>query len=235
MAETPGMVSRTREWWDVHRLDDSKEARDGSGPLFRAVIEIDRAPEAYALYRVKGEWGPDGISANELEVKEAIATSPGATRELWRYIFGIDLVARIKGFGLTADHPLFTMLAEPARLRLHVNDGLWLRIVDVEGALTARSYDADGELDFELADDICRWNAGRWRLAVRAGHASMERSEREPSLRLGVAELSALYLGGLTVSELVGAGRIEASSAEAARAAGRLFRTDLAPRCAEIF
>jgi predicted acetyltransferase len=50
-----------------------------------------------------------------------------------------------------------------------------------------------------------------------------------------VADLASVYLGGFTLAQLAGAGRVEELSEGAVRAADALFRSDRAPWCPEIF
>jgi predicted acetyltransferase len=54
--ETPGMLARSPEWWQYHRLHDPKSGRDGASPYYRLVWENDGEVEAYAIYRVKEGW-----------------------------------------------------------------------------------------------------------------------------------------------------------------------------------
>ena len=68
---------------------------------------------------------------------------------------------------LPLDHPLFLLLAEPRRMRFEVGDGIWVRLIDVEAALAARSYEGDTQVVVELTDAFLPENAGRWRLGAR--------------------------------------------------------------------
>ena len=52
----PGMLSRNEHWWREHKLADPERWRQGAGPKFYAVVELDGTAEAYAMYRVKEEW-----------------------------------------------------------------------------------------------------------------------------------------------------------------------------------
>jgi predicted acetyltransferase len=54
-------------------------------------------------------------------------------------------------------------------------------------------------------------------------------------LRLDVADLATVYLGGFTFAQLQRAGRVEELSEGAIARAGAAFRTDRAPWCPEIF
>jgi predicted acetyltransferase len=228
------MFVRSEAWWREYRLPDPEHHRHGGGPRFFAVLELDGADEAYARYRVKEDW-QEGVSASSLHVIEAVATSPLADRELWRYLFGVDLVKRIQSWLLPVDHPLFLFVTEPRRLRPRPGDGLWLRIVDVQRALSARTYAADGAVSLELADAFLPANEGVWRLEVSGGEVRVSRSDAAPELRLDVADLGSTYLGGFTFAELARALRVEELAEGAVERADDLFRTRSAPWCPEIF
>ncbi|MFN2488548.1 MAG: GNAT family N-acetyltransferase [Actinomycetota bacterium] len=233
-VSTPGMFARTPDWWEALTLADPEADRRGGGPMFRALWEIDGRAEAYALYRAHHEWS-EGLPAGWLEVLEAVATTPVATREIWRFLLGVDLMARIKAWFVAADHPLFLMLTEPRRLRFTAKDALWLRVVDLASALALRSYASDGSLTFEITDDTCPWNEGTWELHAAPEGAQVGRSDASPELRLSAADLGAVYLGGLTFGELARAGRVQELVGGAAHKATLLFMTERAPWCAEIF
>lgn len=226
-AERPGMMSRTRDWWEHRRLRNPDHE---SKPLNRALLELDGAPAGYVLYRVTQKferWG----TAGHVEVLEALGTSPAATRELWRYLFAFDWTSRIKAGRLAADHDLLLLATDPNALRFTLANGLWLRLVDVPGALAARSYAADAAIVFEVSDAFLPDNAGRWRLAG----GQVERTDDGADLRLDVTALGSTYLGGVSFSELLRAGRIEELQDGAASRADALFRADRAPWCPEIF
>lgn len=231
---TPGMFARTEAWWREYRLPDPEHHRHGAGPRYFAVLELDGEDAAYARYRVKDEW-KDGVTRSALRVIEAIATSPPADRELWRYLFAVDLVQRIEAWHVPIDHPLFLLVTEPRRLHPRVGDGLWVRIVDVERALAARSYAADGAVTFDLTDSFLPANAGVWRLEASGGNAVASRSGGEPELRLDIADLGSTYLGGFTFTQLERAGRVEELTDGAVERADDVFRTRIAPWCPEIF
>lgn len=232
-ANTPGMLARSREWWEVRRLVDSDFARKGGGPLQRVAIEVDGRVEAYALYRLQHRWDVPHIPSGSLDVIEAIGATPLGTRLVWRYLFDIDLMQRIEASLLPIDHPLVLLLAEPRRLRLTVADALWVRIVDVEAALAARGYGSDAALTLEITDRGCPWNAGRFRLDGGARRAA--RTTAEPDVRLDIAALGSVYLGGISFRRLADAGQVEALSPGAIERADSLFRSEKAPCCPEIF
>jgi predicted acetyltransferase len=49
---------------------------------------------------------------------------------------------------------------------------LWVRIIDVPGALAGRRYSCPVDVVIEVRDDILPGNTGRWRLTTSAGAAA---------------------------------------------------------------
>ena len=226
----PGMFVRTEEWWRRRRLGDPEWGREGGGEMVRALLEVDGRPAAYALYRLhfSAERGiPNGFTS----VIEALGNSSAATREIWRYLLDIDWMARVRAQLLPLDHELLLLLREPRRLRFEHRDGLWVRLVDVEAALNARSYKAGEPVVVELADEFCPWNAGRWRI----GPEGAERTDAAAELAVPVSSLGSAYLGGFTFGQLARAGRVEERADGALDRADSLFRADRYPWCPEIF
>lgn len=229
-TQHPGMFVRTREWWRSRRLADPEWAREGGGEQVRALLELDGRPAAYALYRLhfSAERGvPNGFT----NVIEAVGDSPEATRRIWRFLLDIDWMDRVRAALLPLDHELFLLLNEPRRLMFEQRDGLWVRLVELEAALNARSYKPGEPVVVEVADEFCPWNAGVWEL----GPEGAARSRRDPELRLDVSALGSVYLGGFTFGALARAGRIEVLDDGALDRADSLFRTDRYPWCPEIF
>jgi len=228
-ASTPGMFTRSSGWWQARTLADPEWQR-GGGELRCVVLEADDAPAAYALYRMNDRWD-HGISTGSIDVREAIGVSPDATHAIWRYLLDMDLVSTLKAWFLPVDHPLFLLMAEPRRLRFTMRDALWVRLIDVAAALTARSYAAPGMVVLELTDAFCPWNAGRWRISDK----TVERTQNAADLRADVTALASAYLGGFSWSQLAAACRVEELRPGALAQADALFRTEIAPWCPELF
>jgi predicted acetyltransferase len=228
---TAGFYSRTRDWWRLRRLLDDPERRPpGGGPLNRALLEIGGRPAGYALYRLvqreeQGHW------TRRLHVREALGLDLEAMREIWRFLFEIDWTDEVLAWFLPLDHPLLHLVARPDSLNLRAETGLWVRLVDVGAALSARGYAADGRVTFEVADAFCPWNAGTWTL----GDGVARRSRRRPDLRLDVTALGAVYLGGFSFAQLARAGLVEEVSRGGVARAAAMFATDRAPWCPEMF
>ena len=224
----PGFTARSREWWQAYRLADPEQWRRGGSPKYVAVLELDGEPEAYAIYRIKQEW-EGGVSNSQVKLVETLATTSTAERELWRFVFGIDLMARIQG-RQDPGSPLFLMVVDPRSLNLRVSEGLWLRIVEVEAALDGRSYATDDEVVLDVRDEFCPWNAGRWRVG-----RDVARTDDPAELELDVADLASAYLGAFSFSYLAAADRVHELKEGALARADALFRTPRPPYCPEDF
>jgi predicted acetyltransferase len=226
-GETVGMFTRTQDWWRVRRLA-RRSGRPG-GEQMRVVIELDGTLEAYALYRLNFA-AEHMISGTTLEISEALGTSPRALAAIWRYLLGIDWVAKISAYWLPLDHPLLLWLREPRRMRYSVAEAVWVRLVDVGAALAAREL-GEGAVVLDVRDEFCPWNQARWRVAAE----SVDRTTAEADLRLDVNELGSVYLGGFTFDQLHRAERLDELKEGAVARADELFRTERQPWCPELF
>lgn len=223
-----GVCSRSAEYWPSEFFHDPERRRNGGAPATYVLHEAGGEADGYARYRLYPEWderGPKYI----LEVHEAVATSPAATRELWRYLFGVDLVATVRARGMPVDHPLLLLLAEPRRLGWAIGDALWLRLVDLVAALEGRGWAADGRLVLDVHDEACPWNAGRWELVAEDGRARATASTAAADLAMHARDLAAAYLGGIGMVRLVDAGRVEELTPGAAERADGMLRVPIAP------
>src|SRR5256885_8696689 len=152
--------------------------------------------------------------------------SPEAESAIWRFIFEIDWLARVKAHYLPLDHPLLLSLADPRRLNFVVREGLWVRLIDVGAALSARGYATDGSIVIEIADEFCPWNAGRWRVA-RGG---VEKTTADADLACDVASLGCVYLGGVFFPRPARPLRVGGVTPRAIAPGGAKVRRDPAPR-----
>ncbi|HJP80087.1 MAG TPA: GNAT family N-acetyltransferase [Pseudonocardiaceae bacterium] len=224
----PGLLSRDQLDWDTYLRDDPAE-RDGMTARRFAVH-----PEGYAAYRVKGgrdERGPSGV----LAVGEVMATTPQAYASLWRYLLDMDLVRSIRGrFG--SDEPLRQLLADSMTGLWQRHAALWVRIVDLDRALVARHYAAPVDVVFEVTDEFCPWNAGRWRLRADAtGAAEVTSTEDEPDIATDILDLGAVFLGGTRLSTLARTGRVRELTDGAVAKASMAFLGEHEPETFEVF
>ncbi|MFC3999232.1 GNAT family N-acetyltransferase [Nocardiopsis sediminis] len=202
-----GEFQRDDAWWD-HLLHDSPETRDGFGAFRCALAEDDAGPLGYVLYRTRQRWDDYGVADSPLRISEMYATAPAASALLWEHVLGEDLVSSVTTHMTPPDDPVYHLLADRYRARTRLSDNLWLRLVDVPGALEDRSYVAPVETVIEVADRHCPWNAGRWRLSADHTAARCAPTDAAPDIRLDVAHLGSAYLGDQTLGSYLAAGAI---------------------------
>jgi predicted acetyltransferase len=226
----PGFVLRTRDWWEKRNLDDTQEwRRAGSGPMNRALLELDGRPAGYAIYRLAQH--PTEFKRT-LRVQEAHGLDARATREIWRFLLGVDWIEDLEARLLPLDHPIWQLAARPRLLGMKVWDGLWVRPVDVGAALSGRSYATDGRATIEVVSDpLFEENVGCWTIAD--GRA--RKTSRRPDVRVDVQTLGSVYLSGFTFAELARGGRVQEVARGGIARADALFHTDVEPWCPEIF
>jgi predicted acetyltransferase len=223
-GERPGMLDRPGAWWQA-RLYDPESDRKGAQPLQALAV-----PDGYALYAVRADSDENG-PAGEVKIRELVAATPAARALLWDFLLDQDLTRTITWPLAPADEPLWLMLTDPDAVRLVVAASLWVRLVDVAAALSARGYAADPDVVLDLSDAFCPWNAGRYRLAG----GGCEPTDAEPDLALDATALGAAYLGGTLLTELAAAGRVTELRPGAVARASAAFRADVAPWCPEVF
>jgi predicted acetyltransferase len=215
-----GMVGRPDAWWPtIYHILSRDEAsylavhRDAGGEL-----------DGFALYNLDSKWDR-GVADKTLSVRDLQSANPTARRALWRYLLGVDLVARVRADFLPVDEPLRFQLRDPRHFRVDfVNDQLWVRLLDPVRALGARTYPAGAPALVVEAHDP---SGPVSRLAI--GPEGVSRSRKRAELVMGIAELGAICLGGTRCTHLAAGGRVEERVAGAAARADLLFATAPAP------
>ncbi|PKV83336.1 GNAT family N-acetyltransferase [Streptomyces sp. TLI_146] len=220
----PGALSRPHRWWAMGA---------GQPPISRAprYVAVHRdahgVPDGYASYSID--------DSSTLTVDETIAADDAVFTALARFVLGHDLVNEVVFKHVPPEHPLRWQLTDfRAGQVSNDTDWLWVRLLDVPRALTARGWFMDGELVLDV-DDPFLGEHGRYLLTVRDSKAECVPTDREPDLSLDVSDLGSIYLGGTAPSTLVRAGHIRAHRPGAAALADALFRAERAPHCLHWF
>ena len=220
----PGALSRPHRWWALRAGQPPISPK----PRYVAVHrDAEGIPDGYASYSIS--------EPSTLTVDETIATDDAVFTALARFVLEHDLVSQIVFKHVPPQHPLRWQLTDFRAGEVGGDmDWLWVRLLDVPRALTARGWFTDGELVLAV-DDPFLDEHGRYLLTVRDGKADCVPTGRQPDLSLDVRDLGSLYLGGTAPSTLVRAGHIRAHRSDAATRADALFRTDRSPHCLHWF
>lgn len=233
VPQRAGMLHYDKRW-AAKAVLDPPTARNGAAPLQCLTVSEAGAPAYYALFTTRPQDdSPDPPLA--VLVRELFATSPKAYAQLWRTLLDLDLSTTVIAHTRPLDDTLLVLLDDPRSAVPTVRDQLHVRLIDVDRALALRTYSAEVDVVIETTDRLCEWNVGRWRIQGGPEGASCTRTTSAPDLVMSVRELGSAYLGGISLTQLARAGRIEEMRTGALDAACRAFRTDPLPFCSLMF
>lgn len=197
-------------------------------------------------YTVESNWQgnrPLGI----LNALPLVTATEDAHRELLRYLVNVDWIASVRVGLRPVDDlaPLWLKDGRVARLADRF-DHIWVRVLDVPAALTARRYQTPGEIVLQV-DDPMGFAGGRFLLEVSADVATdganalaahparCVATDADPDVTVPVGALGAAYLGGVPWARLAAAGEVQEHRAGAVSQATAMFTTPRAPWCALTF
>lgn len=226
----PGVITRPPSFYD--RL--FRDAITGDKASF---VVVHRGPDGrddgYAHYET--EWDddhPDGPTGRG-EIFDVFGATDAVELSLWQYLCDVDLVTRWKASERPVDDIVRLAAADTRAYRTRtIDDEQWMRLVDADAALAARTYrPVGGSVTVGITDPVLPANNGVWRVssdgAARTGDAS--------DLAGDVAAISAAYLGGTSWTALVATGRVTEHTSGAADLADDLFASVPLPFCGTFF
>lgn len=193
-------------------------------------------PEGYLSYSTSVydrplDEGPD----QKLSGHEFVYLNIDAYRALWNLIREHDLVGKVK-LDMPLDDPAMQLLLEPRILNLSVWDGIWLRIVDVEKALTQRNYGTAGSVVLEVKNDNeCPWNEKRLLLETDGTNTEVAESNKSVDVTISPNGLASLLSGNAKLSELERMGRASVETTANVDHLDSMFTTRFRPFCRDGF
>lgn len=239
----PGWVTRETEELQAILWDDSPVFREGRESRRIMIVELDGEPRGYVTFRRTMSWEPRG-PRGRVHAGEVVALDAAAARALWGALLDLDLTNEVTPFVLPVDDVITHLLVDLRAAVPRTPDNVWVRLVDVAGALGGRRYAADVDVTLAVTDARLPANAGVYRLRAEAfGEASVERVDPEfeaPELSLDVRELGAAYLGGRSLAALAAAGLVTVhprpgQPANALARASAAFGWPIAPGSSWVF
>ena len=227
-AQTPGEIDMPGGHWDrfFGTRADVEKAEELRVVQYRSATgDVD----GVALYKVTEN--EHDFAASTVDVLLLVAATDEAYAGLWRFLLTMDLIATVRAGELSVDEPLWWMIADQRAATVTVRDHHYTRILDVPAALSARTYDVADTVVLDVADPL-GIASGAFVLTVDAeGLAGVDIVDEPPvgvpTATLGVVELSAILLGGVSPVTLARAGRLVAD--DPSRLA-RLFASTVPPR-----
>jgi len=174
--------------------------RQGREPWQVLLAQVDGQPAGYAVFSRQQKWR-DYRAKGTVSVRELAAEDPATLLALARRLVDFDLTTSITIGGRWSDDPLVWWAGGPRALGITPVDSLWLRLIDVGAALTARGYSSGCDVVLDVVDPVCPWNQGSWRLTVGVdGVATCLPTSDDADVRLPVQSLGAAYLGSRSLA-----------------------------------
>ncbi|WOF22179.1 GNAT family N-acetyltransferase [Microbacterium betulae] len=213
-ARRAGEIAGWPRRWRQH-AGLSTSVKDGDAVRGVRYRDADGVVRGAMAYRVTEDERDFALS--RLAVRHLAAETPDAAAALWRFALQHDLVAEVTAELRPVDDPVRWLVRDERGAAQTVRDHGWLRILDVPRTLEARTYSAPVTTTFSVTDPL-GLTTGSWRLEVGAdGRGRVSRAPgADADLRLDVAQLSSLYLGGTPATGLLAAGRVAGDPAVAA-------------------
>ncbi len=226
----PGVISRPASWWP--RL--LREATERSSATFVAVhSDASGLDDGYVHYTVEWNEASSDEPGGTGKLHDLFGASDETELALWAYLIDVDLVTSWRLDARPTDDLIRRAVWDPRAYRQEwLQDEQWIRLVDVDAALSERSYRVAAEaVTIGVIDPLLPANDGTWRISADGA----VRTDDEPDLVADVATLSAAYLGGPSWSQLTITGAVDVRRAAATDVADTLFLSRPNPFCGTFF
>lgn len=208
--------------------------REGGERLRMAIVFDEQGPAAFATFKRKLTW-ENGEPGGDVSLWTWATTTAASERRLFSTVGDLDLVSKVKARNIAPDSPLPLLVKDIRGAHFALRDNLWVRLLDLPAALAARTYLADADVTIKVADKQLPANDGVWRVTIEGGNATATKTDAvDADVALSMQELSAAYLGGVTIGSLANAGLVT-GDAEAITALSTAFAGDQKPASALNF
>lgn len=187
-------------------LTDIPETRGEREPARLLWATRDGEDVGCAWFHRTPKWS-NGAPDGKAGVFFVMNTDMGARLALARRLTTLDLMASTE-YWTTLDDPLVLWQSGQRPHGAGVSDDLWLRIVDLPGAVAERGHAADLDVTVDVTDATLPENAGTWRWTAQDGVGVATRHDGPADLTLDIADLGALWLGDQTVGARALAGYV---------------------------
>ncbi len=215
----PGAVSRTAAMWK-RALANAVEGKKGNVVVVHS--NSDGIDDGYVHYSL--QWTDHHFQENLglAKVFDLFAATPAVELALWDYVASISLVRTIEAECRPVDDLIRHAIHDRRAYELSQRwDEQWLRLLDVETALRARTYGTGDPITVLVTDPLFNDNTDTFSIS----NAGVERVTGPADLAAPIDALSAAYMGSAEWTTLLASGRLAAGTVDAATRADVLFAT----------
>lgn len=166
-------LDRSEAWWRTRQLRGFD-----TDPYVYRWRDDGGDDRAWLAYTIDGDWGD-----RTLYVRSYDAADIEAFRHLLGFLTDHDSQVGEVHIETGTDHPLHAMVDDPDELSPELTTGPMIRFVDVPAALESLSYPegVDATVEVGIRDPLLDAVAGRYRLAVADGEATVDRLGDDPA------------------------------------------------------
>lgn len=223
-----GAISRPR--WLLERYLESARKTDKA-----SHVVVHRSPtgviDGYAHYDL--DWvGPGMHDAGKGHVNDLFGADDATELALWNFLLSIDLVRQWTADERPLDDLIRHTCDDLRAVRITaVEDEQWVRVIDVDRSLNARSYrPVRGSVKIAVADPEIDANSQTWRIDAEGA----TRTDEVSDITAPVSAVAAVYFGARNWVDLAAVGEAVGDPA-ALQLASDLFTTNRLPVCGSFF
>ena len=234
VAAAPGIISRPAWMW--RRYFEQALDLGGDADLVAVHSDADGIDDGFVHYQVKWKSAAHLEPQGEGQVMDLFGASPGVELALWAYLCDVDLVKTWSGEERPTDELIRLAVADPRAHKIKaVWDEQWVRLLDVDAALAARTFGESARpVTIAVTDEAFPANGGVWRVDG-SGATRVELDVDHADLATDVTTLGATFLGGVRWTQLAAVGRVDVRAPAALPLADTLFLSPRAPYCGSFF
>lgn len=232
--DRPGAILRPE--WMQRRYLEGPLAPDKAAWVI-VHTGADGIDDGWAQYST--EW-PETFgdhSGGVCQVDDVWGATPQVELALWKFILDLDLIGTFRTDERAVDDAVRFALADVRSYHAKIrSDEQWLRLLRVNDALTARSYNpASGAVTIAVTDSMFPANTGTWRVSAAGAERVASSATDDADLATTINGLSATYMGGTSWHDALVSGHVEQRTPGALAMADVLFASRPLPRCGSFF
>ncbi|NHJ47309.1 MAG: GNAT family N-acetyltransferase [Asgard group archaeon] len=196
MAEIHGGVERSAKRW--------KEYEQGSGNVIIAYNSKNKAEGIMKIHSKGFSTGFSWCDDGKINVAGFFCLTANARRSLYNYLFKYsDQIIEISMPIYTHESELYPWLQGYYMTELQAENIWQARIVNVKETIEDMKAPVDGEITFQVTDDLCVKNNQTYQLISKNGKFSVkELGKEKANIEFTIEGLTALVYGILSTEEI---------------------------------
>ncbi len=208
-----GSISRPSWWWARTLLDATRPAAEpfGKGSFVAVHVDADGNDDGFVSYTLNWDQAFGTNPAGRGEVHDLWGADADVELALWRYLIGIDLVLTWQAEPRPVDEPVRRAMHDARAYRgVDRFDDQWLRILDLDAALTQRTFGPGEPVALRIQDPLFEPDGATWVLSADGAERTDAAAGTGVDVDVGIETVSAAYLGAVSWHDLAAAGQVAA-------------------------